>query len=296
MDINGLARAAVDTVARHLAQRGTDSAGRLVNAAVDRVYQLIDGRLRGHRAGRQALDTLLRDPGDPSGRAMAADLVSREAHTNQRFAHALGGAAERAGIFVQGAGASYRVEDNRIDNSGDFRNFQAGGDIRIKQNRKHFHIGRIQFGTGGLISGIAVLVLVLGGGTAAVINATSERVSLSSAVGRWERPGETPAPGFETGPAVLTVDAGGRFTFTMDVRMTSVPGGGPVPSGQVQGLPDLDLNCGGTVDTAGDHFTLRSTTGPCGTFDAKLSSDGKVIDLFLSADGSSNGSLSLRKA
>lgn len=280
MDIDGLVRAAVDTVARHLAQRGTDAAGRLVNAAVDRVYQLIVSRLRRSREGRQALDQLHRDPADPRARAHAADLVSEQAHADRRFAHQLDDTSRQAGITVH-----FRIgDDQRIGN------VRAGRDVRIKQ--KQFHIGRIQFGMGGLVSGIAVLVVVLGGGTAAVVGATAEEVSLSSAIGRWERPGEAPAPGIETGPAVLDVNADGAFTFAMEVRM-SAPAG--TPAIEVPGFPNLSLNCAGTVEPAGDHYTLRSSAGQCGTFDAKLSSDGRMIDLFLSNE-SSTGSLSLTKA
>jgi hypothetical protein len=57
----------------------------------------------------------------------------------------------------------------------------------------------------------------------------------------------------------------------------------------------MNLDCGGTIEPAGDHFTLRSSTGQCGTFDAKLSADDRIIDVFLQS-GSSTGSLSLNKA
>jgi hypothetical protein len=291
MDIEGLARAAVDTVARHLVNRGTDAAGRLANAGVDRVFQLIAGRLHAHPAGRQALDSLLGDPGDPGGQEWAADLVAQEAEADPRFAGALDGAARQAGIVVQGAGARYRVGsdyrfENRDDNRVYYQGIRGGRDVKIKH--RQFRIGRLQFGTGGLVSGIALLVLALGGGTAAIV--AGETVSLSSAVGRWERPGEKLVDGIETGPAVLTVDDKGAFTFTMDMRV-SLPGG-QTPAG----FPSMNLNCAGTTEAAGDHFTMRSTTGQCGTFDAKLSSDGRVIDLFLAAEGTSSGSLSLTKA
>jgi hypothetical protein len=44
----------------------------------------------------------------------------------------------------------------------------------------------------------------------------------------------------------------------------------------------------------GDHFTLRSTAGQCGTFEAKLSTDGSILDVFLSG-GSTDGSTALTK-
>lgn len=289
MDIGELAHAAVETVARHLVNRGTDAAGRLANVGVDRVFQLIVGRLRADPAGRQALDSLLGNPADPGGQNWAADLVAQEAEADPRFADALDGAARNAGIVILGDGArvgsDYRVE-NRDDNRVYYQGVRAGRDVKIKH--RQFRIGSLQFGTGGLVSGIAVLVLVLGGG-ATYIGTAGDKVSLSSAVGRWERQGEQLMEGVETGPAVLTVDDRGGFTFTMDMRV-SFPGGQAPP-----GMPSMNLDCGGTVEPADDHYTLRSTSGQCGTFDAKLSADGRVIDLFLAADGSSGGSLSLTK-
>lgn len=251
------------------------------------MFQLIVGRLRAHPAGRQALDSLLGNPADAGSQNWAADLVAQEAEGDPRFADALDGAARNAGIVIHGDGA--RVgSDYRDDNRVYYQGISGGRDVKIKH--RQFRIGSLQFGTGGLVSGIALLVLVLGGGAAYVGGAVGQQVSLSSAVGRWERPGEQLMEGVATGPAVLTVDDKGGFTFTMDM-VVSFPGGQTPP-----GMPSMNLNCGGTVEPADDHYTLRSTSGQCGTFDAKLSSDGRVIDLFLATDGSSSGSLSLTKA
>ncbi|TDQ00523.1 hypothetical protein [Labedaea rhizosphaerae] len=282
MDIESLAHEAVDTVTRHLRHRGADAAGRLANAAVDRVYRVIAGRLRAHPAGRQALRSLLDNPADLRCKVRATELVAREAGADRSFAETLDAAARNAGIVVQGAAARYQ----RMDNRGDYRDIRAGRDVNFKN--RQYRIGSIRFGTGGLVSGIAVLVVALGGGTAAVVSASGDQVSLSSAVGRWERPGQQ-APSFKVGPAVLTVDDKGAFTFTMNVTIS-------VPGQQVPGFSGVSFDCHGTVEPAHDHYTLRSSSGQCGTFDARLSSDGHAIDLFLSSTESSNGSLTLTKA
>ncbi|MGH3941031.1 MAG: hypothetical protein ACRDTG_20810 [Pseudonocardiaceae bacterium] len=41
MDVDSLAQSAVEVVARHIAQRATDAAGRVTDAGVDHIYQLI---------------------------------------------------------------------------------------------------------------------------------------------------------------------------------------------------------------------------------------------------------------
>ena len=143
---------------------------------------------------------------------------------------------------------------------------------------------------GGLVSGIIGLIALLGGGTAAVVAAsTTTPVDLASAVGHWERPAGNLGQGFEMGPALLTVSANGQFDFSVDLTM-SVPGNTMTPPP----IPPMNIKCSGSLSPNQDHYTLRTMSGPCGTFDATLSPDGHMIDLHLQ-NGSSGGSLSLTK-
>lgn len=281
MDMDELAQSAVEAVAGHLAQRGTDAAGRLADASIDHVYQLISSRLQRTSAGQRMLGWLHHNPADEQRRARVAEVVANEVRSDPVFAESLGHAAERAGIFVQGTGASYR----HIDNSGDYRNISTGRDLQIKSRHSY---SQVKIGTGGLV----VLGLVLLCGSAAVVVAGATNSSnLDSAVGRWEHAGDQPLPGFKTSATVLTVSSDSRFIFSFGIKMTP-PGEAP-PSG-FPNFSSIDINCSGTVEPTGDHFTLRTTTGQCGTFEAKLSSDGRIMDVFVS-NGSVDGSTALMK-
>ncbi len=145
MDSDSLAQSAVEVVAQHLAQHSTDAVGRLVDAGVDHIYQLIVSRLQRSPAGQSMLSWFHQNPADEQSRRRFAKAVADEVRRDQGFAASLGQAVERAGVFVQGAGASQQI----IENSGDFRDISAGRDVRIKH--RQFHIGRFQVGTGGLL-------------------------------------------------------------------------------------------------------------------------------------------------
>lgn len=294
MDGDGLAQSAVEVVAQHLAQRGTDAVGRLADADVDHIYQLIVSRLQRSPAGQGMLSWFHQNPAGEQSRRRFAVVVADEVRHDPGFAESLGQAAERAGVFVQGADASQQI----IENSGDFRDISAGRDVRIKQ--RQFHIGRFQVGTGGLVTGVIGLVILLGGGTvAAVVVATDQAnpVALRSVVGRWERPGDKPLPGFQTSPTILTIFPDGRFTFSAGIQM-NFPAGERSPGGGTgAGFPDFSgirIDCNGTVEPKEGHFTLRPTAGQCGTVEAELSADGSILDVGLS-NGSRDGSTAFTK-
>lgn len=263
MDIDKLAQSAVEVVATHLAQWGTDAADRLADEGINQIYQLILSRLRRTSDGLGMLTWLQQDPVDEHRRAAVTQVVTGEARNDPEFAESLGQAVQRAGILVQGAGASYRSGDNTVE----FQNIVTQGDVRI--GHRQFHIGRLQFGTGGLVTGIIGLVVLLGGGTAAVVSAGT--ASLSSAVGRWEQGGYQQFPGFERSPTTLTISSDGRFTLSAGVKM------GP------SGVDNFPIECRGTVEPTKDNFTFHTTTGSCSIFVAELSSDGRTIDVFLVA-------------
>ncbi len=145
------------------------------------------------------------------------------------------------------------------------------------------------------------LVILLGGGTVAVVRVATDQtnsVTLSAVVGRWERPGDKPLSGFQTNPTVLTISPDGRFTFSAGIQM-NFPANGRPPGGDTgAGFPDFSsahFDCNGKIELMEDHFTLRSTAGPCGTVDATLSGDGNTLDIGL-ANGSKNWSMALTKA
>lgn len=269
MDIDKLAQSAVEVVATHLAQWGTDAADRLADEGINQIYQLILSRLRRTSVGLGMLNWLQQDPADEHRRAAVTQVVTGEARNDPEFAESLGQAVQRAGILVQGAGASYRSGDNTVE----FQNIVTQGDVRI--GHRQFHIGRLQFGTGGLATGIIALVVLLGGGTAAVVSATAETTpnteSLSSAVGRWEQPGYQQFPGFERSATTLTISSDGSFTLSAGVKM-----------GTAESPADNFLvECSGTVEPTEGSFTFRTTTGSCSIFVAALSSDGRTIDVVL---------------
>jgi hypothetical protein len=289
VSIEELARSTVDAVAQRLAQRGAAAAGQVTDMAVDGIYRLITQQLQGSATGRRLLDLLQRNPADARGRTRLVEMVRDEASSDPRFADSLGRAAAQAGIFVQGAGASY--QQNVDNSSGDFRGNNITGNVKYKK----YHIGNIRFGTGGLAVGIVGLVAVLGGGTAAIVGVTSNSATLTSAVGRWAQPSQQPMTGWTVGPTELTISADGRFTFSMKAKMT-IPGGMQPPPGTMStDFGQFNFDCSGTVTPDGDHFTLRTTSGMCGTFQAKLAPSSNVIDVFIS-NGSVDGSQALTKA
>jgi hypothetical protein len=276
------ATAAVEVVAGRLGKWGVDAAGRLTDAALDSVYGLISHRLAGSATGRRVLDAFERDPANPQTRARVVEMLSDEADSDGRFAHSLGRAAANAGIFVQGPAAYYRRS------SGDQRNITVTGSQNVKFTNKRFHIGKLQFNMGGLVTGVAVLAAAAGGGAAAVV-ANHDSVELSSVVGEWtQQPGGQTIPGWTVGPISLSISAGGRFTFSMRATMSA----NDIPTSA--GFGDLNLDCAGAVTPDGDHFTLRTTSGYCGTFEARPGPD-DILDVFIEND-SANGSLALTKA
>jgi hypothetical protein len=264
MESNELARFAVNLLVKQLTGGGGQQ-GEFV------------GQLVAQQLGAQEIALARRNPWDAREQARLADVVTAQLRTDQRFADSL----ERA---VQAVTPTHVTHI-----SGDGSGNRAGGNMTIKNRR--FHIGNVQFGMGGLVSSIVVLVVLLGGGSAAVYYNTKKSVDVASAVGRWQQAAGTPISGIDTKPTVLTVSGDGRFTFSTGYKM-NIPGGGNFPTD----LPvsEVSIDCTGTIEPDGDQFTLRATTGPCGTFSAKPSSDGKVLDVFLQ-NGSTDGSRALSK-
>jgi hypothetical protein len=286
VDYEELARAAVEVVAGRLARRGTEAAGELTDAALDGVHQLISRRLRSSATGLRVLEAFERAPVDPQSRMRVAEMVTDEANSDRHFADSLGRAVANAGVFVQGQGATY--QRNTYDASGDLRDFNTdGGDVHVGDKKT------IRIGTGWLAAIVVGLIVLAGGGTAAVVTSIGKSVDLVSAVGNWEQqPGQQLIPGWTVGPLTLAISADGRFTLSMRANI-EIPddagGSGPPP-----GFGDFSFDCTGTVTPDGDHFTLRTTSGQCGTFEAKPGPDDNVLDVFVD-NGSANGSLALSR-
>jgi hypothetical protein len=261
MDSHRLARTAVNLIVSSRAHGPGDP-------AADRVCRLVVSKLPG------ALTAVDANALDARSHARLTDAVAGEVAADPGFAQSLARALNQAQF---------------TDNSGQFNGAHVQGGIHNSKFRNtKIRIGRFQIGTGGLVSGVAALV-VLGGGAAVVLPKVTDQVAVSEAVGRWELSGSTPMAGFQTKPTVLTVTPDGKFTFSLGMSM-SAPG--DLPAGV--NAPSIDVECGGTVSPDGDHFTLRSTAGACGTFTARPTADGTIMDVLLT-DGSADGSLPLTK-
>ncbi|ANN21274.1 hypothetical protein SD37_40690 [Amycolatopsis orientalis] len=267
MDIGEVAGHAVDAVARQL----TTGAERAGSAAVDQVYRLLSQRLRRTSWGARVLDGLERDPGSPERRQQTVEAVVAEARQDPSFFTQLDRLTQ--GIFVQGAGARYSSRVSQVDRSrhydqsGDQRDIRiSGSNNRVKM--KKYHIGSVRFGTGGLVSGIAVLVVALGGGGAAIYGSQKAEPKVAEAVGKWHRDGAKIGPATED-PYDLSVDGDGRFTFTFGAKI-DMP---PAPK------QEMHVKCAGTVTTAGDHLSLRASSGGCADMTAKPVDGGKALEI-----------------
>lgn len=270
MDIDELARSAVEAVATHLAERGTDAAGQLMDDAINHLYQLMVGRLQRTSTGGEMLSWLQLDPADVHRRAGVAQLVTSEARNDTQFAESLGQAAHRAGIIVQGPGSWSQSGDNTIGIGSISTKTEGKTKVNIRIGNRHYQVG-----TGGLAIAVIGLVLLIGGGTTAAVLVTTNSAVLSSAVGRWERPGYQAGFGVEVSPMVLTISPDGRFAFSVDTKI-NVP---EAPPADFPG-PGVQADCHGTVEPTGDHFTLHITAGLCKNVEAKLTSDGSAIDIY----------------
>lgn len=270
MDIGEVARRAVDAVAQQL----TAGAERAGSAAVDQVYRLLAQRLRRTSWGSRALEGLEQEPEDPERRQQAVEAVVAEARQDPAFFSQLDRLTH--GIFVQGAGARYSQRVTQVDRrrqydqSGDQRDIRiSGSNNRLKM--KKYHIGSVQFGTGGLVSGIAVLVIALGGGGAAVYTAQNPpkpEPKVAEAVGKWHKDGSVIGPATED-PYDLNVAGDGKFVLTFGATL-SMPG---APK------QDYHFKCTGTVTTAGEQLALRAATGGCADMTAKPVDGGKGLEI-----------------
>lgn len=274
MDAGQLAQAVVDSVAKHF----TGRAGQAGAAAAEQLYRVLARQLGQTPWGRRVLDGLRNEPGDPERRQLAVEAVTAEVRRDRRFGAELDRVVHFSGVLMQGHDVRYRSDVRHVDSSGDQRDIRISGDHnRVKL--KKYHIGSVHFGTGGLVSGAAALVAVLGGGTTAIVAAQDPPVRLEQAVGKWTKPGET-LNGIKVDPYVLAVVAGGGFDFTFGAAI-SIPG---MPSGGVPGV-STHFHCVGTVTADKDHFTLRAGSGGCSDISATLSGDGARLQVVVGSDG-----------
>lgn len=144
--------------------------------------------------------------------------------------------------------------------------FQAGNDLRVR------HIGNktTRFSFRGLGLPVLVVAAVAGGGFGAYKIATGTAASASDAVGTWQ---SAPAGGTADMPATLTVTPDGAFA--LEVKIVFDLGGGFSD----QGMPPVQLNCGGVVEPDGGQLLFTSTSGLCGEMPAKVKDDRLPLDL-----------------
>lgn len=246
MNTDALARAAIDALGRFVA------APRPGN---DQLYHLI-----GRRIGYRPLTDFAERP---EHRDRLAAAVADAARTDPAFATALEQATRQHTHEQNHAGFTRSpLSGNSV--GGNITQSHSGNVVHGSYKVKHgFRIGNLHIGTGGLAVG-AVALIALGGGTAAVV-ASGETVTLAEATGRWEHKGGSSVAGMSTDPFVLTVGADGAFTFTFGIS-------GP-------GFDGVKVKCAGTVHPDGDHFSLRATSGECGTFTAKPGPDSTTLDV-----------------
>lgn len=272
-----LVDSAIDAIANHLGQVGAAQAGRIADHAIDDLYRLIARRLSQTPTGTRVLGALQQQPAAPAARQQARDVLLDEAHADARFARELGEAVRGAAVTnMASPGATYgSISNQGIGNIA----VQAGGDAAVAGRDlkiRKYHIGSIRFGTGGLVSGVALLVTVLGGGTAAVVaatdGATAPSVMVSQAVGTWQHGGSDIANGgvsMHEDPIVLHIVDNGDFDLNTAIHMI-VAGGPPL---------DQQYQCTGRAAATGDHFSFVATSGPCNNFTATLSADGQTLSL-----------------
>lgn len=250
MDTDALARAAIDALGRHLAapQQGDDTLYHLIGRRIGYRPVTDFAERRGHpgRLVAEVADAARRDPGF----ADALDQATRQ-HAHEQN-HARFSRSPFSGNSV----------------GGNLTQSHSGNVVHGSYKVKHgFKIGSLNISTGGLAVGVVALI-ALGGGTAAVVASAGDSVTLAQATGRWEHKGGTTVPGMTTDPFVLTVAADGAFTFTFGVSATTETG-----------FDGVKVKCAGTVHPDGDHFSLRATSGECGTFTAKPGPDSTTLDV-----------------
>jgi hypothetical protein len=284
-----LVDAAIDAIANHLGHVGAQQAGRIADDAVDNLYRLVAGRLWQTPTGARVLGALQQHPAATAARQQARDVLHDEAQADAQFALVLDEAARMAGVTRTAAspGTIFGSISNR--GTGNIA-AQAGRDVAIAGRDlkiKKYHIGSIRFGTGGLVGGVALLLSLVGGGTAAVVAATTgPSVTVSQAVGSWQHGGSDITNGGVTiheDPIVLSIAGNGDFDFNTALHMNA---GG-------QAL-DQQYHCTGRAKAAGDHLDFAVTSGPCGNFAATLSGDGQTLSL--SSFGQNTQPVSLTKS
>jgi hypothetical protein len=129
MQMDQLVDSAIDTIADHLTQVGTQQAGQIANDAVADLYRLITRRLSQTPTGARVLGTLQHEPATPAARQQARDVLRDEAHADADFAQALSEAVRWTGTGIPArSGTIYGSVSNR--GTGHIA-AQAGRDVTI---------------------------------------------------------------------------------------------------------------------------------------------------------------------
>jgi hypothetical protein len=162
-DITSVAAAAGTYVAGYLAQGAKQLGDKVRDGAVERLWQLIEPRLRGTASGAAALDNLAQQPEDPSRASMVGAVTADLAHADPEFAAQL----------RHVVGEIHRSESHSQGGSGATA---AGAQVNLAQDRgsrfhaRDFVVGNmdkskhtIRIGTGGIIMGVLALTALLVG-------------------------------------------------------------------------------------------------------------------------------------
>ncbi|WP_329065636.1 hypothetical protein [Amycolatopsis sp. NBC_01480] len=155
MDIADLAAQAAAAAGGYLAAIAGKVADKVKDGAAERLYGLIEPRLRGTASGAMALEKLREEPQLPERQHMVAAVLQDIATGDSGFAQQL------AGLVPAAAGVSaHRWTGTHVEVSGGTvrRSIVAGGDV---DNSKH----TLRVGTGGLaFGGVALIALLTGAG------------------------------------------------------------------------------------------------------------------------------------
>lgn len=154
-----MAAAAGTFVAGYLAQGAKQLGDKVRDGAVERLWQLIEPRLRGTPAGAAALENLAQQPVDPARASTVEAVVADLAHADPAFAaqlHTVVADLRRHDVHSQG-GATAGGPQINIAQGSRTRDVINGNLDRSK------HVTKIRAGgRGGIIVGVVALLVVAG--------------------------------------------------------------------------------------------------------------------------------------
>lgn len=240
MDPLGLASAAASAIGTYLAQFTSGVVDQAADQTGNQLFQLVSSRLQTSLAGANSLQRFQTEPNNPDYREAVALSLADEINRDPQLGVVL---ANLMGV-PQTLTAS---GDGNVVNTGTWNNRRgvvATGSATVDQSR-HFRLG-----TGGIVIGIIVLVLLIGGTTTAII--VSNQPAFPELEGNWHYEGNY-------GSKVALHIADDKFTA------------------DAIGI-GAQIHCAGTITLTSDQtYLLNATQGVCGRITLTLTEGGKVL-------------------